>query len=54
MARGLFIAAHSLLSFCGMRAPECTGSVVAACGLSSCGMCAIEHMGLVAPWHVGS
>ena len=30
------------------------GSVVAACGLSSCGTWALEHMGLVAPWHVGS
>ena len=35
---GLFIAAHRLLSSCGVWAPEHAGSVVAACRLSSCGM----------------
>ena len=35
--RRVFIAALGLLSSCGARAPECEGSVVAACRLSSCG-----------------
>ena len=38
------------LSSCGVRAPECMGSVVVACGLSSCGMCsAVVALGLSCP-----
>ena len=33
----VFVAALGLLSSCGVWALECMGSVVAACGLSSCG-----------------
>ena len=43
------------------RASRVHASVVAACGLSSCGFQALEHRlkklwgtGLIAPWHVGS
>ena len=36
------------LSSCGMRAPERTGSVVAARGLSSCGARALECVGSIA------
>ena len=39
--RGLFIAAHGLLSSCGLRALECTGSVVVARGLSCPAACGI-------------
>ena len=45
--------AHRLLSSCGTRAPEHAGSVVVAHGFSSCGMWALENVGLVAPRHVG-
>ena len=34
-----------------MQAPECVGSVVAACGLSSCGVCALERAGSVVVVH---
>ena len=55
-ACGLFVAARRLVSSCGMWVPEHVGSVV-------CGTQALQlrraaqqlwHMGLVAPWHVGS
>ena len=39
------------LSSCGTQAPECAGSVVAACGLSSCGVWALEHVGSVVVAH---
>ena len=46
---------HGLCS-CGVQAPEQVGSVVVACGLSSCGLRAqqLQCVGLVALWHVGS
>ena len=43
MARGLFVAAHGLLSSCGVRALERAGSVAAAHGLSSCGTGSRAH-----------
>ena len=49
VACGLFFAVCGLLSCCGTW-----GSVVVAHRLSSCGVRALECMGLVAPWHVGS
>ena len=47
MAHGLFVAACRLLSSCGGRAPDRTGSVVVAGGLSSCGARAPERVGSV-------
>ena len=42
---GLFVAAHGLLSSCGMRAPGRTGSLVVARGLSC-----PEACGILVPW----
>ena len=41
------VAAHWILL-------QRAGSVIVACGLSSCGARALEHADLVAPRHVGS
>ena len=49
------MAARGLLSSCGARIPEHAGLVVvAAGGLFSFDAQAVERVGLVAPWHVGS
>ena len=62
-ARGFSLVGFSLVVVCGFSlfscgawAPECVGSVVAAHGLSSCGLRArqLQRAGLVAPPHVGS
>ena len=46
--------ACGLLCSWGVQAPEQVDPVVAVRGLSSCGTWAPEHVGLVAPQHVGS
>ena len=43
VARGIFVAAHGLLSSCGTWAPEYTSSVAVARGLSDCGSRALER-----------
>ena len=46
------VVACRLLSSCDAQVPECMGSVVVACGLSSCG--SLSSCGAWAPEHVGS
>ena len=44
-----------LFSSCGTQAPGCTGSVVVARGLQLRSVSSVVwHVGLAAPWHVGS
>ena len=51
---GSLVSARGLLSSGGAQAPGRTGSVVAACRLSSCGTWALEHAGLAASRHLES